>query len=75
MRTGLSDALATDDADDSYDLRWMSDLPPDDLRAINMLRQLLGRETDAIDRHYMQAHLQILLYWSPRRLRVGDVTP
>jgi hypothetical protein len=64
MRTGLSDAQATDDADDSYDLRWMSDLPPDDLRAINMLRQLLGRETDAIDRHYMQAHLQILLYRS-----------
>jgi hypothetical protein len=29
-----------------------------------MLRQLLGRETDAIDRHYMQAHLQILLYRS-----------
>jgi hypothetical protein len=64
MRTGLSEAQATDDADDSYDLRWMSDLPPDDLRAINMLRQLLGRETDAIDRHYMQAHLQILLYRS-----------
>jgi hypothetical protein len=64
MRTGLSDALATDDADDSYDLSWMSDLPPDDLRAIKMLRQLLERETDAIDRHYMHAHLQTLLYRS-----------
>ena len=64
MRTGLSDALVTDDADDSYDLRWMSDLPPDDLRAIKMLRQLLERETDAIDRHYMHAHLQTLLYRS-----------
>jgi hypothetical protein len=42
----------------------MSDLPPDDLRAIKMLRQLLERETDAIDRHYMHAHLQILLYRS-----------
>jgi hypothetical protein len=64
MRTGLSDALATDAADEAYDLSWMSDLPLDDLRAIKMLRQLLGRETDAIDRHYMHAHLQILLYRS-----------
>jgi hypothetical protein len=64
MRTGLSAALATDDADDSYNLRWMSDLPPDDLRAIKMLRQLLERETDALDRHYMHAHLQTLLYRS-----------
>jgi hypothetical protein len=64
MRTELSDALATDDADDAYDLSWMSDLPPDDLRAIKLLRQLLERETDALDRHYMHAHLQILLYRS-----------
>jgi hypothetical protein len=64
MRTGLSAALATDDADDAYDLGWMSDLPPDDLRAIKLLRQLLERETDAIDRHYMHAHLQTLLYRS-----------
>jgi HIRAN domain len=64
MRTGLSDALATDEADDSYDLRWMSDLPADDLRAIRMLRQLLERETDALDRHYLHAHLQTLLYRS-----------
>src|SRR4030095_4881921 len=48
MRTGLSDALATDDADDSYDLGWMSERPPDDLRAINAVRQLLERETDAL---------------------------
>ena len=64
MRTGLSDALATDEADDSYDLRWLRDLPVDELRAIKMLRQLLDRETDAIDRHFMHAHLQGLLYRS-----------
>jgi hypothetical protein len=29
----------------------MVDLPVDDLRAIKMLRQLLEREADAIDRH------------------------
>ena len=64
MRTGLSDALATDQADDAYDLSWMGDLPADDLRAIKALRQLLDREADAIDRHYMHAHLQSLLYRS-----------
>jgi hypothetical protein len=64
MRTGLSDALATDEADDGYDLGWMGDLPADDLRAIKALRQLLEREADAIDRHFMHAHLQSLLYRS-----------
>ena len=64
MRTGLSDALATDEADDAYDLGWMGDLPADDLRAIKALRQLLEREADAIDRHFMHAHLQSLLYRS-----------
>jgi hypothetical protein len=64
MRTGLSDALASDGADDSYDMRWLRELPADELRAIKMLRQLLERETDAIDRHFMHAHLQALLYRS-----------
>jgi hypothetical protein len=64
MWSGLSDALATDKADDSYDLSWMGDLPADDLRAIKLLRQLLEREADAIDRHFMYAHLQVLLYRS-----------
>jgi hypothetical protein len=64
MRTGLTDALATDQADDAYDLSWMGDLPLDDLRAIKALRQLLEREADAIDRHFMHAHLQSLLYRS-----------
>jgi hypothetical protein len=61
MRTGLSDAVATDEADDSYDLSWMGDMPADDLRAIKMLRQLLEHESDAIDRHFMHAHLEALL--------------
>jgi hypothetical protein len=64
MRTGLTDALATDQADNAYDLSWMSDLPVDDLRAIKALRQLLEREADAIDRHFMHAHLEALLYRS-----------
>jgi hypothetical protein len=64
MWTGLSDAVATDEADESYDLSWMASLPVDDLRAIKMLRQLLERESDAIDRHFMHAHLEALLYRS-----------
>jgi hypothetical protein len=64
MWSGLSDALATDAADDSYDLSWMNDLPADDLRAIRMLRQLLEREADVIDRHFIHAHLEALLYSS-----------
>jgi hypothetical protein len=62
MWSGLSDALATDEADDAYDLSWMNNLPADDLRAIKMLRQLLERESDTIDRHFMHAHLEALLY-------------
>jgi hypothetical protein len=64
MWSGLTDALATDEADDAYNLSWMSDLPADDVRAITMLRQLLAHERDAIDRHFMYAHLEALLYRS-----------
>ncbi len=53
MRTGLSDAFATDAADDSYDLAWMSGLPSDDVRAIPYLRKLLAQEKDILDRHFM----------------------
>jgi hypothetical protein len=64
LRTGLSDAFATDGADDSYDLGWMRDLPADDIRAIKMLRQLLARGGDLLDRHFMYTHLESLLYRS-----------
>ncbi len=64
MWSGLSEAVATDAADDTYDLSWINDLPADDLRAIKMLRQLLEREADLLDRHFMYAHLEALLYRS-----------
>jgi hypothetical protein len=64
MRTGLSDAGATDAADDSYDLAWMADLPDFDIRAIPMLRKLLGTETRPLSRHYMYQRLEDMLYWS-----------
>ena len=62
MRTGLSDALATDAADDSYDLAWMTGLPSDDIRAIPYLRNLLAHEKDLLDRHFMFAQLETILY-------------
>lgn len=64
IRTGLWDAIATDDADDSYDLSWMASLPADDIRAITMLRQLLARYEDPLNRHFMYAYLEALLYRS-----------
>ncbi len=62
MRTGLSDASATDAADESYDLAWTSDLPNDDIRAIPYLRKLLAQEKDILDRHFMYAQLETILY-------------
>jgi hypothetical protein len=64
MRTALSDALATDAADDSYDLGWMTHLPDDDIRAIPVLRKLLGTETSILSRHYLYQHLEAALYRS-----------
>jgi hypothetical protein len=64
MRTGLSDAVATDEADDSYDLSWMSKLPADDIRAIPVLRRLLADEKDLLSRHFMYARLEAVLYRS-----------
>lgn len=62
MRTALSDAIASDEADDSYDLSWLRDLPADDTRAIPILRRLLADETDVLDRHFMHSHLEAALY-------------
>jgi hypothetical protein len=64
MRTALSDALATDAADDSYDLAWMSDLPSDNIRAIPWLRGLLAQEQSVLARHFMYAELEAILYRS-----------
>jgi hypothetical protein len=62
MRTAQSDALATDAADDSYDLAWMADLPDDDIRAIPVLRKLLATETSILSRHYIYQNLEAMLY-------------
>ncbi len=64
LRTGLSDALATDLNDDSYDLSWLRTLAADDQIAVTQLRSLLENERTAIDRHYMFCELETRLYRS-----------
>ena len=70
LRTGLSDAIATDLEDDSYDLSWLTTLSDDDAGAVAQLRSLLGDERDPIDRHYMLCELEARLYRG-RELRAG----
>ncbi|MDX6453819.1 MAG: hypothetical protein QOH16_3868 [Gaiellaceae bacterium] len=64
LRTGFSEAVATDLADDSYDLSWYHQLPANDATAIQRLRVLLKDERDPIDRHYMLCELEHRLYAS-----------
>lgn len=62
IRTGFSEAWATDVQDDSYDLSWHNELPEDDVAAVARLRQLLATDPDPIDRHYMFGELESRLY-------------
>jgi len=65
LRTGLSEAIATDLEDDRYDLSWFDRLSgsygPQDMVP---LRRLLANERDPIDRHFMLAELAKCLYKS-----------
>lgn len=62
VSTGLSQALQTDRADDSYDLSWFNTLSSDSRKAIATLRSLLASEHDPIDRHLMFSELEWRLY-------------
>ncbi|MEV4706633.1 hypothetical protein [Actinoplanes sp. NPDC049316] len=64
MRTGLSEAFATDAADDSYDLSWHDELPDDSAAAIKRLRTLLREVSNPLDRHFMYCELERNLYRS-----------
>jgi hypothetical protein len=64
MRTGLTEALLTDEQDDSYDLSWLERLPSDPISAISKLRHLLQHDPDPIDRHFMYCELEDRLYRS-----------
>jgi hypothetical protein len=62
LRTGLTEALWTNDDDDSYDLSWMDTLPSDTAKRISKLRKLLEDDPDPIDRHFMFTQLEKDLY-------------
>jgi hypothetical protein len=62
LRTGLSEAIATDIEDDSYDLSWYRELPEDDHVAARQLKSLLESERELISRHYMFCELEHRLY-------------
>lgn len=62
LRTGLSEALTTDEADDSYDLSWFDALPDQPSRRVPRLRELLQVETEPISRHYLFRALEADLY-------------
>jgi hypothetical protein len=62
LRTGLSEALATDEADDSYDLGWCRDLSEHPAKRISQLRAVLSKETEPISRHFAMAELEDTLY-------------
>lgn len=64
MRTGFTEAWATDLDDDSYDLSWFNDLPKGDQQAIVKLRELLSTDPDPIDRHFQFTELETRLYRS-----------
>jgi len=63
LRTGLSEAIATDLEDDRYDLSWLDQLSGNHgPRDIVTLRKLLASERDPIDRHFMLTELGKCLY-------------
>ena len=58
LRTGLSAAIADDDAE----MGWYGQLPDDDLAASEELHALLVEEHDPVRRHYMFSELEHRLY-------------
>ncbi len=62
--TGLSEAMLSDENDDSYDLSWMKGLPEDPSAAIGYLRSAMQIELDPLDRHFMYHQLELALYKS-----------
>jgi hypothetical protein len=73
IRTGLSNALVNDAANDTYDLGWQSGLPDDTLKAIAFLRARLATETEPVGRHFMFAALGERLYGA--RDQFGSALP
>ena len=62
LRTGLTDAMASDLDDDSYDLSWMARLSQDPIKRMAQLREELATNSEPISRHFIMAELEQLLY-------------
>ena len=62
LRTGMSEAMATDLADESYDLSWYGQISEDDATAAGQLRSLLENANHPLDRHYILCELERRLY-------------
>jgi hypothetical protein len=62
LRTGLSTAMVSDLADDSYDLAWQRRLPEDGPKRLKVLRSLLDTEQAPLSRHYIYCQLESDLY-------------
>lgn len=62
LRTGLSDAMASDLDDDTYDLSWMRGLSNDPVKRMNQLRGELAGNSEPISRHFIMADLEQMLY-------------
>lgn len=64
FRTGLSEAIGRDEADDSYDLRWLDSLPEHVSERLPVLRELMLTEREPVGRHYLVRALEADLYVS-----------
>ena len=70
IRTGLSHASATDDADHSYNISWHASLADSVTKRIPQLRRLMESEREPISRHFVMSVLEDDLYMS-RELSPG----
>ena len=64
FRTGLSEAIGRDEADDSYDLSWLDTLPEQVGERLPVLRELMRTEREPLGRHYVMRALEADLYAS-----------
>lgn len=64
FRTGLSEAISRDEADDSYDLNWLDTLPEHVGERLSALRELMRTEREPLSRHYLMRALEADLYAS-----------
>jgi hypothetical protein len=62
LRTGLTEAVATDAIDDTYDLGWLRDLPADPDEAVAKLRKLLVADRHPVGRHFIYQQMENILY-------------